>query len=553
MKTTILIKNGNLYNGTGTPPVLADLRINGDRIEAVGDLCGTSADTVIDAAGRAVCPGFVDIHTHMEFNMLDPDHHRYQEPFIRQGITTMVCGNCGISAAPVHPDSQDYLSIYWDCLLPEKGLAFDWTDMGEFLRRVAAARPLLNMGQLAGHGTIRMNTMGYLPGPPRPDQLQSMREQVRQSLASGALGISYGLAYIPGIWADTEELIEVARDLPAFDGRMAVHLRGQSVFIDRAVEEMIRVAETVNAPLQISHFVPFSETYLPQFFKACESIEAARTRGVEIGYDLLTYATSSTTILSLYPSWVFEGGFASFFRRVAEPAIRKRIIDEFRACQPRWPSWDGGIWPDNKYMLSQEGDGGSWGNFRFYGFRSPRYLRYEGWELAAIAEDLGADIFEGLFDLTLGEKGRVYYTSASHDDDETDKKFGLLFALPGMSCMTDSVGAGRGALHPSIYGVFPRFIGRHGRDWQSLPMEKAVQKATSLPAAQMGLADRGVLRKGAYADLLVFDPATIVDKASFAVPFQYPEGIDTVIINGVPVWHDGVFDGDSPAGRVITR
>jgi N-acyl-D-amino-acid deacylase len=550
MSADILIKNGRVIDGSGSPGCQADLVIEGDRIADVGSFSDARASRVIDAAGLVVTPGFIDIHTHAEFNLVSPTHHRTMEPFVRQGITTMITGNCGASAAPLSSDSVDYFSTYFECLLPEEGLPWDWVSFGEFLEKVEDTRPILNMGQLVGHGTVRLNVMGFSPKRATADELASMRSMVRRALEEGSMGISYGLGYIPGLWAPTDELIEVARDLQPHDGHISVHLRGQTVFLEQAVDEMIAVAETVGVPLQLSHFAPFGEEYLENFFRAHGSIEKARARGVEIGYDLLTYATSSTTVLSIYPMWMFEGGLPRFFALLREPDTRERIVRELKEQVPRWPSWETGTSPDNKYELAG-GDSSAWGDYRLHGFRKPENREHENRDLATIADSLGKDILEALFDLTIEEEGKLYYSTSSHDDEDLDRKLGLLFALPEMSCMTDSVGIGLGAVHPSVYGVFPRLLGRHVREWKTLSLEDAVRKCTSLPASQMGIADRGTLRRGFLADVVIFDPDTVIDTGSFANPHQYPVGIETVITNGVPVWHEGVFDHGAAAGRVL--
>jgi len=546
----ILIRNGNVIDGSGGAGYRADVVIAGDRIADLGSFPDAQASRVIDASGRAVAPGFIDVHSHAEFNLASPSHHRTMEPFVRQGITTMITGNCGVSPAPLGPESADYFTTYFECLLPEEGLAWDWLSLAEFLEKVEDARPILNMGQLVGHGTLRLNAMGFSSKRAAAGHLASMRAAVRRALEEGALGISYGLGYIPGLWAPTDELIEVARDLPEHGGRISVHLRGQTVFIEEAVEEMIAVAETVGAPLQISHFAPFGEEYFEGFFRAHGRIEKARERGLEIGYDLLTYATSSTTVLGLYPMWMFEGGLARFLALLREPDTRERVVRDLTEGEPRWPSWETGTAPDRKGGLAG-GDGSPFGDHRLHGFRRPENRGYEGRDLAAIAGSLGKGTLETLFDLTIEEEGRLYYTATSHDDDELDRKLGLLFALPDMSCMTDSVGIGLRAPHPSIYGVFPRLLGRQVREWGSLSLEEAVRRCTALPARQMGIRDRGILRRGAFADVVVFDPETVIDRASFADPRQYPVGIETVIVNGVPVWHEGVWHGEEPAGRVL--
>jgi N-acyl-D-amino-acid deacylase len=460
----------------------------------------------------------------------------------------MATGNCGVSPAPMNHDYVGQLCTYWDCIMPHDGLPWSWNTMAELLDHIDRVVPAMNVVQLVGHGTIRINAMGYERRAPSAEELKTMRAQVRQALDEGAHGLSYGLGYVPGIWADTDELIEVARDLRECGGRITVHLRGQTAFMELSVKEMIRVAETTGVPLQFSHFVPYDEGYTEQFFKAYEATEEARSRGVNIGYDLLAYAVASTTVAMLYPAWMFEGGMPAFFERLRDEKTRERLADEFRHGEARWPTWETGTWADHRY---DEEIG--WSNHRFYGFRKPEHQRYEGLNLEAIAEDLGKNPFDALFDLTLDEGGRLYYTAGPHDDEGYDMAIGIFLKLPHMAFMTDAVGIGRRARHPSHYGSYPRFIGRHVREWETFTLEEAVRKSTSLPAAQIGLKDRGILREGACADIVIFDSDRLADRASFARPYQYSEGIESVIINGVPVWHEGRYRHDRPAGRVVRR
>jgi N-acyl-D-amino-acid deacylase len=549
MDCDILIKMGRLFDGTGAKALSCDVAIDGGRIVALGASASeVNPRLVFDAGGLAVAPGFIDAHTHAGFMLASKQHHSAMEPFVRQGITTVVAGNCGFSPAPVNRSFVDDVASYWDCILPRDGLSWAWASMAELFDHLESVGPLVNIAQLVGHGIIRINTMGYDRSPASPEQLKAMRAQVRTALEEGAIGLSYGLGYVPGVWADTDELIEVGRDLPEFGGRITVHLRGQTVFMENSVREMIRVAETIGVPLQISHFVPYDPDYADCFFKAYEATEEARNRGMEIGYDLLAYGVASTTICMIYPPWMFEGGMQAFLDRLADVKVRARVIDEIKHWEPKWPTWETGMWPDHRYD-----DEVGWSDCRLHGFRKPEFQKYDGLNLEAIAEDMDKDPFDALFDLTLDEGARLFFTSGSHDDDGLDNAMGVFLRLPNMSFMTDAVGIGHGARHPSHYGSYARFLGKHVREWETFTLEEAVKKSTSLPAAQLGLKDRGVIREGAHADIVIFDPERIIDRSSFAEPYQYSEGIETVIINGVPVWHEGRFHADAPPGQVIRR
>lgn len=555
MAKEMLIKGGMVIDGTGTPGNKADVLIRNDRIASVGPDISPGDVPVIDAVGLTVTPGFIDAHTHAEFILSSPRCSEYMTPFIRQGITTMVTGNCGVSAAPVNDRAREFLRYYWDSLLPEEGLFFTWSSMQDFLDHMHRWKTPLNVAQMVGHGTVRLNVMGCKSGPPTSEELQSMRTLIRQSLDAGAMGLSYGLTYIPGLWADTDELIAVGKDLKAHNGRITVHLRSQTDFFEKAVLEIISVARTLEVPLQISHYVPYSLEYLDQFFKTLELIEKARTRGLEIGYDMLTPPVSSTTVCHLYPAWMFEGGFSAFLQRLADLKLRDKIRNDLGE-KAKWPSWQYNCWADNMCSYVNEDGKPSWTSIRLGGFRRPENVKFEFETIAAIAKQSDKDPYDALFDLTLAEEGRLYFTGFSSDSlnlDELDVAAAAVFQLPDCSFMTDSVGIGRGSRATTIYSTFPRFIGRHVRQYKTFSLEEAVRKCTSLPARQYGLADRGVIRKNAKADLVIFDADTICDRASFSEPFQYPEGIHSVIINGVPVWQNGEEHINQRPGEIIRR
>jgi N-acyl-D-aspartate/D-glutamate deacylase len=547
----ILITNGSVLDGSGTPATRTDLRLRDGRIVELGPGLEPQAERVLDATGLTVAPGFIDAHTHAEFIIASDRNAHYMEPFIRQGITTMVTGNCGVSPAPLNATCGDFLRRYWDCLLPGEGLGWQWRSVGEFLQRLSDVGPVVNVAQFVGHGSVRMSVMGYRSGRPTDEELGAMRALVRQSLEEGAIGVSYGLSYLPGIWSDTEELIEVARDLPQLGGRVAVHLRSHTGFLERAVAEMLRVAETLDVPLQLSHYAPFGVEFVEPYLRTLESVARARERGLEVGCDMLTPPVPSTTALQMLPPWLFEGGFEVFRERLSDPDVRERVREELER-DPDWPSWETGGLAENSCSIRDAEGNPVWTQYRLNGFRSPAHRRYEFMTVDSIARDLGVDAYDALFDLTLAEGGGIFFTGTGVDDDEFDRLAGsLLYRIPEYSFMTDSVGIGRGARATTIYGTYPRFLGRHAREWETFTLEEAVRKATSLPAAQFGLADRGVIRVGNRADLVLFDAALVRDTATFAEPYQYPVGISSVILNGVPVWHDGSFDTEARAGQVL--
>ena len=553
MARELLIKGGRVINGTGSPGYDADILIMDDLIKSVDPDIPVRDVPVVEARGLTVAPGFIDAHTHAEFILASPGCGEYMEPFVRQGITTMVTGNCGVSAAPVNEFAAGFLKSYWDSLMPEDGLSFSWSGMRDFIDHLHRQKQPVNICQMVGHGTVRLAIMGCRYGSASPGELKSMRDLIRRSLEEGARGLSYGLTYIPGIWADTHELIEVGRDLRAHDGRITVHLRSQTEFIEKAVSEMIEVARTLEVPLQISHYAPYSLEYIDSFFRTLEMIDDARNEGLEIGHDMLTPPVSSTTVCHLYPAWMFEGGFSAFLERLADLKLRDRIREEMKDM-PKWPSWKFNCWAENMCAYVDQQGQPTWTRMRLSGFRRPENEALEFASVEEIATLLKKDPYDALFDLTLSEKGRLYFTGFSTDSldlDDIDMAAAPVFQLPECAFMTDSVGIGRGSRAATIYGTFPRFIGRHVREFKTFSLEEAVRKCTSLPAGQYGLVDRGVIRENAKADLVIFNADTLCDKATFAKPFQYAAGIHFVIVNGIPLWQNGVYGIHEGPGGVI--
>ncbi|MFO7964212.1 MAG: amidohydrolase family protein [Desulfobacterales bacterium] len=553
MAGEMLIKGGRVIDGTGTPGYEADVLIRDDLIKSIGPDIPVSDIPVVEAKGLTVAPGFIDAHTHAEFILASPRCGEYMEPFVRQGVTTMVTGNCGVSAAPVNEFTRRFLGSYWDSLMPEEGLSFSWSGMGEFVDHLHRQKLPVNICQLVGHGTVRLTVMGCKYGSPTSDELKSMRDLVGQSLKAGSRGLSYGLTYVPGIWADTHELIEVGRDLRTHKGRITVHLRSQTEFIESAVSEMIEVARTLKVPLQISHFVPYSLEYIDSFFNTLEMVDDARNEGLEIGHDMLTPPVSSTTVCHLYPAWMFESGFPAFLERLSDLKLRERIKTELKE-KPKWPSWKFNCWAENMCSYVNEQGRPSWTRIRLSGFRRPENAAFEFASVEETATLLKKDPYDALFDLTLSENGRLFFTGFSTDSldmDHLDIAAAPVLQLPECSFMTDSVGIGRGSKAATIYGTFPRFVGRHVREFKTFSLEEAVRKCTSLPAGQYGLADRGVLRENAKADLVIFDANTICDNATFTEPFKYAQGIQFVIVNGIPVWQNGEYKIHEGPGEVI--
>ncbi|MBI4833024.1 MAG: D-aminoacylase [Candidatus Lindowbacteria bacterium] len=549
MGNDVLIKNGMVMDGTGAPAFRADVLIRGDRIADVGLFPDAQASKVIDAAGLVVSPGFIDVHTHLDFFLPSRRHAQVLESWARQGVTTIIAGNCGWSPAPINHKYEDWVSAYWDFALPHDGLKYEWTTMAEFLDFLDKNGQAFNTAILTGHGMLRTNVMGFQTRFANPDEIAGMKRTLKESLEAGSIGLSLGLYYVPGIYSHTDEILEVASVLTEFGAPLVPHTRGMSETYGEAVQEVVRVAEENKVPLHISHYGSFVRDDPSVMDRANKAITEAKARGVKVGYDYIPYSTGSTALVSLFPPEVFDGGMDKFFSRIEDPLVRRRIVHGWETVVPAWPNWEHSWWTDNHYHNAYN----SWSLVTLGGFRQEKNRRFENMSVEQIAAALNKDPFETVFDLTLEERGRLYVSGGTYDNPMDEDDIAEAVSHPDCSIASDIVGADLRTPNPCAYGTFPKVLGRFARDKGAMTQEEAVRKMTSLPASQMGLKNRGVIRKGAFADITVFNRETVIDRASFGNPFQFSEGIEYVLINGKPVLEKGNYYANAFAGRVIRR
>lgn len=549
MSTDILIKNGMAMDGTGRPAEQADVLISGDRIEDIGLFPDAKAARVIDAQDLAVAPGFIDVHTHLDFFLPCRRHATVMESWARQGVTTVIAGNCGFSPAPVNHKYEDWVSTYWNFALPRDGLVYEWTTMAEFLDFLGRNGQAFNVAILTGHGMLRTNVMGFQARFARPKEIEEMERMLKESLEAGSIGLSLGLYYVPGIYSNTAEIMDVASVLRDFGAPLVPHTRGMSETYAEAVQEVVSIAEELQIPLHISHFGSFVRDDPTILQRAEKTVADAVDRGVTIGHDYIPYSTGSTALISLFPPEVFDGGLDKFFERIEDPVVRRRIVNGWETVVPAWPNWEHSWWTDNHYHNAFS----SWSLICLSGFRRKQNKQFENMSVEQIASIFKKDPFETVFDLTLEEQGKLIVTGGGFDNPMDDDKIAEAVCEPNCSIASDIVGADFKTINPVAYGTFPRVLGRIARDQGVMSQEEAVRKMTSLPAKQMGLKDRGTLKKGAFADITIFDPKTVIDRASFGNPYQFAEGIEYVLINGRPVLEDGTYHADAFAGKVLRR
>ncbi|MFB3854876.1 MAG: amidohydrolase family protein [Vicinamibacterales bacterium] len=495
----LVIANGTVVDGTGSPGVRADVGITGGRIVEVGQIEDVSdAPKKIDATGLVVSPGFIDLHTHGE----DIAGHPLAENFVRMGVTTIVAGNCGGSDG----------------------------DIGAALDKIAAAKPAINYLTLVGHNTVRRAVMGTERRSATPEELARMKDLVRAAMAAGAFGLSTGLQYVPGSYSETSEIVELAKAAAEWGGLYASHMRSEGTTIEQAIAEAIAVGEGAGCPVHISHLKIDSPNRWGQAQAILGQIDEARKRGLEIHADQYAYTAASSSLGIRFPSWALEGGREKTAERLKDAATWKRIKAETKALLAERGISDLSF----AVVASYEAD--------------PSFNGLSMKEVAKKlkgAEDADAQL-EAAREMMLAGGASMVYHFMSEDDVRA------IMRDPDVSVGSDSsvLTPGEGAPHPRGYGNTARILGRYVREDKVISLEEAVRKLTSLAASQFGLSDRGRLAEGYAADIVIFDPAGVIDKASYEQPHQFAAGMPYVIVNGITVIEQGEDTGARP-GQVI--
>ncbi len=532
----LLVKNGKIMDGTGNPWFYGDVAIKGDKIQKIGSVDARLAREVIDAEGLVVAPGFVEIHSHADFILPLDEHSEILEPFVRQGVTTIAVGNCGYSPAPVRPKTIELLKIYAS-FLQARELQWNWSDMKEYLEILETKGVAYNVIPLVSHGAIRIAVKGFESGPATDTEKEEMAELAEKAMQHGAFGLSSGLIYAPGMYSDTDELIAISRPLKDFGGVFTSHIRGSSETLLPATREIIRVGEENGIAVEHSHFEAFGKENWPKIDEALRLHDEARARGVDITFDVIPYVAANTTLLAIYPPWAIEGGVGKLIERLGKKEVRGRIRRDIEETISSWPPWVPGAWPHNLVRAT------GWENVVIISVDSAVNKRLEGKSLAEIGREKGKAPFDVAADLTIEEQGRVMalYIGVSGDmgNEEWLKK---IISHPRAAICTDAIITGRGVPHPAAYGAFPKVLGHYSRNLKLFPMEEAIRKMTSLSLQRFGIRDRGLIREGCFADITIFDEATVGEKGTYFDPAQFPQGIEHVIINGIPVLQNGKYN-----------
>ncbi|HET9491497.1 MAG TPA: D-aminoacylase [Methylomirabilota bacterium] len=524
----IKVEGATVIDGTGTAGGRTDLGIRDETIVALGDLSRESAGRTIHAAGRVVAPGFIDMHSHSDWRLWD---NRRAESKIRQGVTTEVVGNCGFSPAPVSAEHLEDLRGF--ALYLPRGMDFRWRSVGEYLDAFDGEGTGLNVIQLVGHGTLRVAAMGFARRPPSAGELGLMQRMLEAAVEDGAWGLSTGLIYAPGSYATTDEIVAVARGARR-RGFYASHIRGEGSTLVTAVDEAIRIGREADLPVQVSHIKAAGRPNWGQVGAALDRIDAAVADGLDVTADCYPYTASSTTLRTLLPDWALEGGIDAMLARLRDPETRQRVRRDV-------------VSPANGQSLV---DRIGWENIMVAS--CTRRKDAEGRRLSEVGIARGLDPLDAALELIADEDGRGYVILFQLDEQDVRRALQHPRVMVGSdgSSLAPNGPLGEGKPHPRSYGTFPRVLGEYAREQRVLSLAQAVHKMTGLPARRLGLKDRGIIRVGARADLVVFDPKLVADRATYGDPHRYPAGIEHVMVNGRLVVRDGEHTGSLP-GRVL--
>ncbi|WP_324750709.1 D-aminoacylase [Sphingomonas sp. LY54] len=525
-----IIRGGLIYDGQGGTPYAGDVGIKGDRIAALGDLSGASADREVKAGGLAVAPGFINMLSWANESLLEDGRSMSD---ISQGVTLEVFGE-GWSMGPLTP------AMRAEELKQQSDFKFDipWTTLGEYMDHAEKKGISTNIASFVGATTVRIHEVGRDNKKATPEQLKRMQDLVRQAMREGAMGVGSSLIYAPGNFADTDELVALTAAAHEYGGGYISHLRSEAARYERAVDEILAIGRRTGAPVQIYHMKPGGRENWTKSEPVLRKLWAARAEGVDVTANIYPYIAGSTGLYATMPLWVQEGGHDAWVKRLKDPAIRARVIKEMRAPAVDWENLmhdSGG--PENVLLIA---------------FKSDKLKPLTGKTLAEVAKMRGTSPEDTIIDLVIEDDSRVGAAYFLMDEANIRRNIAWPWTMVGSD--SGSVAAEGNFLksnpHPRAYGTFARFLGKYVRDEKVIPMEEGIRRLTSLPAAQLQLRGRGRLAPGYFADLVVFDAKTISDKATFDKPHQYSVGVRHVLVNGTQVLKDGAHTGAKP-GRVV--
>ena len=532
----LLITNAAIIDGTGQPAYSSDVAINDNRIAAIGQLQQLKSHRIIEAKNLTLIPGIIDPHSHADLIM--PLAPACQAELMRgklaQGVTTTIIGNCGLGCAPIFNQATENILRAVNAWMTPEPINWHWRTVGEYLNHLANNGITLNIATLVPHGPIRIAAMGLAQGAPARSQLKAMRKLTEQAMKDGALGLSTGLIYPPGMYSDPTELQALAQVVADHNGIYTSHIRGSSETLLPAVRELLAVARNTGVRVHHSHNEAVGRAHWSKIDRVLALEEEAEQAGIKISFDMFPYTAAATMMIAIYPPWALEGGVDALIERLQDKATRQKIAGDIARKKPDWHSWHEGGWSHNLVSAT------SWEAI-FIGYvASRKNKRYENRNLSELAKLTGKTPFDAISDLIIAERGQVSMLIFEVSGEKDSREFLRKYARHRLSAFcTDAEDYGRGLPHPAAYGAFAKIFSRFVRTDKTLTLAEAVRKMTSYPAQIFQLKDRGVIRPGAFADLVLLDPKRINDRASYARPHHIATGIHTVLINGKTVFANG--------------
>ena len=526
----LVIKGGTVYDGTGDKPRVMDVAIRRDYIVDVGNFPPESTKSIIDAKGMAVAPGFINMLSWSTESLIEDGHSQSE---IREGVTTEIMGE-GFSMGPLNDRIKERMRREQGDIKYE----IKWNTLPEYLRYLEGRGVSCNVASFIGATTIREFVIGLEDKQPTPEQLEQMRQLVRQEMEAGALGIGSSLIYPPAFYAKTEELIELCKVAAKYKGKYISHMRSEGNRLLEAIDELIRISKEAGIPAEIYHLKAAGQPNWGKADAMLAKIEEAQKAGLKITADMYTYTAAGTGLDACLPPWTADGGYPALFKRLREPATREKIAAEVRTPSDKW---------ENLYLAA-----GSPDKILLSGFKSQKLKPLTGKSLAEVAKMRGKDPIETAMDLIAEDESRVDTIYFLMSEENVKKEI----VRPWVSFGSDEASQApegnflKSNCHPRAFGNFARVLGKYVREEKVLTMEEAIRKLSGLPATNLGLDHRGYLKEGMFADVVVFDPATIGDRATFEKPHQYAVGMKHVFVNGTQVLKDGEHTGAKP-GRAL--
>jgi N-acyl-D-amino-acid deacylase len=526
-----IISGAHIVDGTGAPWVAGDIGIAGDRIVAIGDLSKASARKRLDAKGLVVSPGFIDVQGQSEFNVLVDNRAASK---ITQGVTTEITGE-GSSIAPVN----DRMKKENEEVAKKYGVTVDWSTLDEYFKHFERTKSAINLGTFVGAGGVRNYVMGTVNRPASPAELEQMRQLVAQAMQDGALGISTALEYVPDTFASTDEIVELAKVARQYGGVYFTHQRSETDAIFSSLDEVFAIARRANISTTIWHLKTAYHENFGKMPEVLRRIQESRAQGVDVAASVYPYTRASNRLVSSFPPWVSEGGIELMIARLKDPVQRERITREMGQPSTTW---------ENEWL----GSGGDGSGIMLIGLMNPELAKYEGMTLQEIGRQWKKDPKDVAMEIVIADHGHTGQVISIMDEGDVRTAVSNAIVTYGSDseAQAEDGPLSKTKAHPRAFGTFPRILGMYAREQHTMGLEEAVRKMTSLTASRVGLLDRGILRPGAFADIVVFDPKTIRDAATFSDPMHYSVGVRYVFVNGSPVVWDGAITDERP-GRPV--